>query len=365
MLRNKFLQAAEDNDITFHSVILAGVHDIKTLKLKIRPDEERKYNSPWNIAVEFDLDMSFNPKEISTMLTDYAQTKDIKMDIMVISERIFYFTSGYPFLVSKFCAIIDSKIMPIKENDKWPVNYIDEAANIILHESNALFDDLTKNLENNDELYNFIKSIVISEKEYSFVKEVPVISIAYQYGIIDCTPNKKVKIHNKVFDEKITNYIIGKMEIDSKNPIRNTQEPYIKPDGRLDFEKVLFKFQEVIKEKYHNNMLLKSDEFLEKDLRLLFLVFLKPIINGIGFSYKEVEIGAEKRLDIIVIFRDEKFIVELKIWYGLEYHKRGIEKLKKYMELESINKGYMLIMNKTRDKEFTSEVDEGMLCVYI
>ena len=33
----------------FHSVILAGVYDIKNLKLKIRPDEEHQYNSPWNI----------------------------------------------------------------------------------------------------------------------------------------------------------------------------------------------------------------------------------------------------------------------------------------------------------------------------
>lgn len=37
-------------DVTFHSVILAGVYDIKTLKLKLHPQEESKYNSLWNIA---------------------------------------------------------------------------------------------------------------------------------------------------------------------------------------------------------------------------------------------------------------------------------------------------------------------------
>ena len=52
----------QGEDKTFHSVILAGVHDVKNLKLKLRPDEERKYNSPWNIAVEFDIDMDFNVK---------------------------------------------------------------------------------------------------------------------------------------------------------------------------------------------------------------------------------------------------------------------------------------------------------------
>jgi len=49
---------------------LAGVHDIKTLKLKIRNEEDKKYNSPWNIAVNFNVDLSFNPDEIVTMLKE-------------------------------------------------------------------------------------------------------------------------------------------------------------------------------------------------------------------------------------------------------------------------------------------------------
>ena len=58
MLRNKYLLRNAGKDKTFHSVILAGVHDVKSLKIKIRPDEEHKYNSPWNIASDFDVDMS-------------------------------------------------------------------------------------------------------------------------------------------------------------------------------------------------------------------------------------------------------------------------------------------------------------------
>lgn len=55
MLRNKYLQRYNPGQFTFYSVILAGVHDIKTLKLQIRPQSETKYNSPWNIAVDFTL----------------------------------------------------------------------------------------------------------------------------------------------------------------------------------------------------------------------------------------------------------------------------------------------------------------------
>ncbi len=46
----------------FHSVILAGVYDIRNIQQKIRPDEEHKINSPWNIAAKFQVDMSFSPE---------------------------------------------------------------------------------------------------------------------------------------------------------------------------------------------------------------------------------------------------------------------------------------------------------------
>jgi hypothetical protein len=59
MLRNKYL--AQDDYKTFHSVVLAGVHDVKSLKLKLRPDVAQKYNSPWNIAADYNVDLNFSP----------------------------------------------------------------------------------------------------------------------------------------------------------------------------------------------------------------------------------------------------------------------------------------------------------------
>ena len=144
MLRDKFLKAREDDDVTFHSVILAGVHDIKTLKLKLRPDEERKYNSPWNIAADFSVDMSFSPTEIGTMLSDYINQTKYSLDVKNISQRIYFWTSGYPFLVSKLCKIIDESILIDRDDKKWYVSDVDKAVSVLLSESNTLFDDLKK-----------------------------------------------------------------------------------------------------------------------------------------------------------------------------------------------------------------------------
>ena len=61
-LRSAYLER-EMTD-TFQSVILAGVYDVKNLKHKIRSEEEHRYNSPWNIAAQFDLDMSFSAEDM-------------------------------------------------------------------------------------------------------------------------------------------------------------------------------------------------------------------------------------------------------------------------------------------------------------
>ena len=118
-----------------------------------------------------------------------------------------------------------------------------------------------------------------------------------------------------------------------------------------------------MKEKYAEHI--KSEEFLENELRMLFLMFLQPIINGIGFSFKEVQTGEEKRLDIVVVFKDEKFIIELKLWKGKEYHERGMRQLQNYMQMENIDKGYMLIANKNKRKAIKQEEDNGVFMVWV
>jgi len=90
MLRTKYLNAREGVDITFQSVILAGLNDIKSLKQRIRDDSKTQLNSPWNIAVDFEIDMTFKPEEIATMLADYVAETGIQMDIKAISERIYF-----------------------------------------------------------------------------------------------------------------------------------------------------------------------------------------------------------------------------------------------------------------------------------
>ncbi len=65
---------------------------IKTLKAKIRQDAQHResggYNSPWNIAIDFKVGLSFGQHDIETMFQDYSRYKQIQPDISAIAATI-------------------------------------------------------------------------------------------------------------------------------------------------------------------------------------------------------------------------------------------------------------------------------------
>ncbi len=361
LLRDKYLGALDERDVSFHSVILAGLHDVKNLKLKLRDNSEAIYNSPWNIAVDYNVDMTFKPKQIETMLVDYISATSAKMNITPIAECLYFHTSGYPYFVSKICKIIDEVIC----SKEWSKTDIIEAIKIIIRsESNTNFDTLIKNLENNKKLYKLTEQILLGSAIVSYDSSDPIINYGKMHGIFTVNDNNKVKIFNRVYEEKIINYIVAKRESEGEN-LNIVQSHYLKTDGNLDIEILLTNFKNAIEEKYSKTDLFKSDEFLENDLRMLFLMFLKSIINGIGFSYKEVETSGERRLDIVVLYKNEKFIIELKLWYGEKHHQEGIEQIKDYMRREHVDKGYMIIMSKNENKKFLTTNEDGIFTAWL
>ena len=111
-LRGYYLK--RDKMPIFHSVILAGVYSIKNLKLKLRSESEHQYNSPWNIAADFKINMSFSAEQIAGMLGEYEADHQTGMDIHAVAEEIYAYTSGYPVLVSTICKYIDEDLSGIE-----------------------------------------------------------------------------------------------------------------------------------------------------------------------------------------------------------------------------------------------------------
>ncbi len=96
----------------------------------------------------------------------------------------------------------------------------------------------------------------------------------------------------------------------------------------------------------------KDDErFKEVNGRLLFLSFLIPIINGVGFYFVDPKTRNDKRMDIILTYGNQKFIFELKIWYGDKKHELAYKHLADYLSIQGMDTGYLLTFDFRESKE--------------
>ncbi len=299
--------------------------------------------------------MSFSKEEIITMLDDYTENKRVNLDKECFAERLYFYTSGYPFLVSKLCKIIDENIMD-EDILLWEKEYMDLAVKELLKDSNTNFDSLIKNIENNEELKTMVKSLAIDGNKITYNINNPIISIGIQYGIFR-NENMRLKINNRIYELIIYDYMSSLIETSTNIGSYNQRSCYIKEDGNLDVKKILIKFSEFMKHEYSE----KREAFLEADGRLLFLAFISPIINGTGFAFKEVQGGDEKRFDIVITYNKKMYVLELKRWSGESYHQRGLIQLGQYLEQYSLNEGYLLIFNFRRVNGEVGTVKETTL----
>ena len=298
-----------DHSPTFQSVILAGVYDIKNLKRKFHPEEEHRRNSPWNIAVEFKVDMSFSAEEIAGMLEDYEEEHATGMDVVEIAGLLYEYTSGYPFLVSRLCKLMDEEIAGSGNFPEKKMAWTCAGS------------------------YNALNQVIGTAEMLGFIKNA----------------NGVVAIANRIFETVFYDLFLTSAEAWSTDIYKaaiQDKNQFIHA-GHLNMELVLERFVTHFDDLYGD----RPDKFREEDGRRYFLLYLRPIINGTGNYYVESRTRNMERTDVIVDYRGEQMVVELKIWRGNAYHERGEEQLMEYLEHYHLKKGYMLSYNFNRNKE--------------
>ena len=65
----------------------------------------------------------------------------------------------------------------------------------------------------------------------------------------------------------------------------------------------------------------------------------------------EAQTRDQSRTDVIVDYLGKQYVIELKIWRGNEYNKRGEKQLAEYLEYYHLEKGYLLSFNFNKNKK--------------
>jgi hypothetical protein len=342
-----------DRDVqaTFQSVILAGVYDIKNLKRKLRPEDAHKLNSPWNIAADFNVDMSFSKDEIEQMLKEYDADYQLGMDTDEMAGLIFDYTGGYPFLVSRLCKLMDEEVSVLRgektKKSVWTKDGFYEALRMILLEKNALFESLVGKLTSYPELNEMLQALLFTGRNIPYNPDEASIDNATMFGFIK-NQHGVVAIANRIFETRLYNLYLSSAEMQRKEIYKESLQDknQFVINGYLNMQLLLEKFVLHFHDLYGD----ENESFLEEEGRKYFLLYLRPIINGTGNYYIESRTRELRRTDVVVDYHGVQYVIEMKIWRGEEYNRRGEEQLAGYLDDYKVNTGYMVSFNFNKKK---------------
>lgn len=174
----------------------------------------------------------------------------------------------------------------------------------------------------------------------------PTIELASVFSLIKEDERCKVQVHNLVFETVIYNYLISVQTLGGFDSSKMRDSLYYLPNGDLNMEMLISRFQDLMHEEYRD----RNEKFIEQQGRLLFLCFLKPLINGTGFYYVEPQIRENRRMDLVVTYNKKEYIIELKIWHGTQYETDGKIQLAEYLATRNMAEGYLVTFSFLKDK---------------
>ena len=236
-------------------------------------------------------------------------------------------------------------------DQEWTSDSIVKAVKILVQGGSTLMDDLSKNLENNPDFREFMYSISVNSASYPFTLLNPMVNLGNMFSYIRNKDGRTI-IHNLVFEEALFLYFSTDYTIKNNEKLSPFQLNYVQ-NGRLNMEYVVARFRDLMHEEYRNS----TEPFLEKEGRLVFLSFLKPIINGSGFYYVEPQTRDNRRMDLVVTYGQQEFVIELKIWRGEKYEENGRDQLSGYLATRGMDEGYLVTFDFSKRRKSSTNCE--------
>jgi hypothetical protein len=127
-------------------------------------------------------------------------------------------------------------------------------------------------------------------------------------------------------------------------------------EGVLNMDGLLDGFKDMMEE--HGVRLLRSkqaDRPLEIGGQYLLLSYLTAALDSIGGHVVLEAINSAGEMDLTVLYREARFVIETKVWYGKKRFEAGQQQLAGYLQAAHLDKGYIVLFS---EKVLTEEMGE-------
>ncbi|MEN8220276.1 MAG: AAA-like domain-containing protein [Pseudomonadota bacterium] len=315
---------------TIHSVVLIGIQNIATLNLG--------RSSPFNIARELQLSL-FTLPQVQELMSQYTTETGQIFEKGVI-EEIHRLTSGYPFLVNRLALIITEEIATERTQAISHSN-LHTALKKLVRERSYNYESLTRHAS---EFQEQVLRIMFGAR-LKFTLNTPWINALNMHGVIMENAQGFCEIANPIYARILTDYF-QPLESDLQASILiNSHDLRQHIIGeQLEMDELLSQFRQFV-ERRGREAFKVTPMPQEATGQYLLMAYLDLLVRQIGGDlFTEIDSG-EGRMDLIVVYRGHRYVVETKMWYGQAKFDQGVEQLEAYLETEGASVGYLVVFH--------------------
>ncbi|MXZ00734.1 AAA family ATPase, partial [Candidatus Poribacteria bacterium] len=338
-----------------HSLGIIGVKDITQLNYD-------RSISPFNIQDEFKLP-NFTPEQVEELLSQYTDEVGQPFTPETVAA-IHKQTAGQPVLVNRFAQILTEE-MDIPKSEPITMEHFFQAHAQLLRERNTNIDHLVTNIRRDRRFEAFLMKIASYDEGVDFNLDSDLINELATYGVIAEGADGMCEIVNPIYQYRILRAfrpIMNGLEQEYL-PEDNRAEfqDYLTSDGQIQMAALLDNFRDFIA-RVGFRILQVPDTPQEYVGQHLLFAYLEQFVQSVGGTmYLEVQTG-RGRMDILILHRNRKYIVETKIWGGESRYQTGKAQLAAYVRSEGAEEGYYVVFDhrNTPEPRVETETIDGL-----
>jgi len=312
--------------------------------MKVRQDSRSLGSgSPFNIKAKSMLIERFSREEIKNLYAQHTKaTGQVFSDIII--DQIYALTGGQPWLANAIANEIIVEILKDDYSKKITLDIVNQAKENLILRRDTHLDSLMDKLKE-DRVKRMVTTIINGE-DIMFDSFNDDLLYVMDLGIIIKREDKKIVFSNKIYGEIVPRILNNRFQTNIEQKVE--QSWYIKKDGTLDMDKLLKAFQEFYRK--HSEHWIDMFYYKEAGQQLLLMAFLQRVLNGGGRIDREMAVG-RGRTDLLIEFKKEKFVLELKLKHKPSAKEKGLKQLSKYLDTLGMSKGYLIIFELKPSKK--------------
>jgi len=335
------------------SIALVGMRDLKDYITASKNGVPPNPGSPFNIKSDSAMLSNFTQTDVENLFAQRTEETGQAMDRDAL-EYVYEQSCGQPWIVNSLFMRSTMRVLDESSTETVTLAHIKEAREQMILARETHLDALAYRMEN-PEIRKMMETIMTGSFDPDLASRES-FRICTDLGLVKLEKGNP-SIANPIYREVLAR----EMTFGPQTMILEPEWQWEKPDGSLDMDTLMKEFQKFWRE--NSEMWEEKMSYTEAFPHLLLMAFLQRVLNGGGSINREYAAG-RGRMDLLVQYNTQKYIIEIKLIYDKQspdtIKTKGLEQITKYRDTTAPDSTAYLVIFDRRSEAKEKSWDERL-----